>query len=40
MTSCYEGSVGDIYIKYNEIVAANDTIVFTFDDIDILRYLR
>ena len=35
-----EGSVGDIYIKYNQKVAANDTIVFTFDDIDIWRYLR
>ena len=35
-----EGSVGDIHIKYNEKVVANDTIVFTFDDIDIWRYLR
>ena len=35
-----EGSVGEIYIKYDEKIAANSRIVFTFDDIDIWRYLQ
>ena len=35
-----EGSVGDIYIKQNEKIADNSSIVFTFDDIDIWRYLQ
>ena len=35
-----EGSVGDIYIKYNEKVTNGIKVIFTFDDIDIWRYLQ
>ena len=35
-----EGSVGDIYIKYDEKITDKSRIIFTFDDIDIWRYLQ
>ena len=35
-----EGSVGDIYIKYREKVTTDRKVIFTFDDIDIWRYLQ